>query len=129
LERSGTTVPFDLTNIAEVHHPERGLASIPVMQSLLNAPAAPEIEVPVGIFKIGFLWYPEMTSEDVRLATLGWWPNSKTKNGRDKAEYAFGVSDSIIRGVYRINSSEYQCQALIQTWGSKFNQVCELFMS
>ena len=108
LERSGTAVPFDLTNIAEVHHPERGLASIPVMQSLLNAPPAPAIEVPVGIFKIGVLWYPEMTSEDVRQATLGWWSNSKTKNARNKAEYAFGVSNSIIRGVYRINSSMWR---------------------
>ena len=108
LERSEKAVPFDLTNIAEVHHPERGLASISVMQSLLNAPVAPAIERPVGIFKIGVLWYPEMTAEDVRLATLGWWPNSKTKNGRKKAEYAFGVSDGIIRGVYRIDSSMWR---------------------
>jgi hypothetical protein len=108
LERSGSAVPFDLTNIAEVHYPERGLASIPVMQSLLNAPLAPAIEVPVGIFKIGVLWYPEMTTEDVRLATLGWWPNSKTKNGRKKAKYAFGVSDGIIRGVYRIDLSMWR---------------------
>jgi hypothetical protein len=78
------------------------------MQSLLNAPAAPAIEVPVGIFKIGVLWYPEMTAEDVRQATLGWWPDSRTKNGRKRAEYAFGVSDGIIRGVYRINASMWR---------------------
>jgi hypothetical protein len=108
LERSGGKFPIDLTNIAEVHHPERGLASIPVMQSLLNAPVAPEIEVPVGIFKIQGLWYPEMTAEDVRQATLGWWPDSRTKYGRKRAEYAFGVSGGIIRGVYRINASMWR---------------------
>jgi len=99
LEHGGTSVPVDLTNIAEGHHPERGLASVNVMQSLLNAPEAPDIDAPVGLFKIGVLWYPEMTEEDVREATQGWWSEKKIKKGKLKAEYAFGVSTSIIRGV------------------------------
>lgn len=69
LERGGAPVPVDLTNIAEGHHPERGLALVDVMRSLLNAPPAPDIEAPVGLFIIGVLWYPEMTEEDVREVT------------------------------------------------------------
>ena len=103
IERAGIPIPVDLTNIVDGHHPERGLASIPAMQSLLNAPQAPEIDAPVGLFKIGVLWYPDMTNEDVRRATLGWWPQSKVKNGKTAAKYAFGVSDGIIRGVYKID--------------------------
>ena len=108
LERGGAPVPVDLTNIAEGHHPERGLASVDVMQSLLNAPPAPDIEAPVGLFKIGVLWYPEMTEEDVREATQGWWPEKKIKNGKLKAKYAFGVSAGIIRGVYKIDPSMWR---------------------
>ena len=108
LEREGKAVPVDLTNIAEGHHPERGLASVNVMQSLLNAPLAPEIVAPVGLFKIGVLWYPEMTEEDVREATQGWWPELKVKNGKLRAEYAFGVSAGIIRGVYKIDESMWR---------------------
>jgi hypothetical protein len=53
-----------------------------------------------------------MTHEDVRQATLGWWPHSKVKNGKIAATYAFGVSDGIIRGVYKIDSSMWRerCQ-------------------
>ena len=108
LERGGAAASFELTNIAEVHHPERGLASVDAMQSMLNAPQAPEIDRPVGLFKIGVLWYPDMTQEEVRELTSGWWPASKVKNGKTKAEYAFGVSKGIIRGVYKIDKSMWR---------------------
>jgi hypothetical protein len=108
LERAGVPVPVDLTNIVDGHHADRGLASIPAMQSLLNATRAPEIDAPVGLFKIGVLWYPEMTDEAVREATLGWWSSSNVKNGKEKAEYAFGISSGIIRGVYRIDRSMWR---------------------
>lgn len=105
LERAGSPLPLNLTNIAEIHHPERGLASIPAMQSLLNAPPAPEITEPVGIFKIGVRWYPDMSEEQVREITSGWWPASRVKKGMKNAKYAFGVSDGIIRGIYAIDES------------------------
>lgn len=108
LKLSGRELPVDLANIAEVHHPERGLASVTVMQSILNAPPAPPITEKVGLFKIGVLWHPTMSAEDVRLATMGWWPESKVKNAKKKAEYAFGVSRGVIRGVYRINESMWR---------------------
>lgn len=108
LKRAEVPLPVDLTNLVDGHHSERGLASISAMQSLLNAPAAPEIEVPVGLFKIGVLWYPDMTDEDVRQATLGWWPSSKVKKGKSRAEYAFGVSKGIIRGIYKIDPSMWR---------------------
>lgn len=108
LERAGGSIPVDLTNIAEVHHPERGLASIDAMQSIFNAPEAPKIDFPVGIFKIGVLWYPDMTEEQVREATSGWWSHRNVKNGKKKAEYAFGVSKGIIRGVYKIDENMWR---------------------
>lgn len=105
LERAGRPLPLTLTNIAEIHHPERGLASIAAMQSLLNAQPAPEITEPVGIFKIGVRWYPDMSEEQIRETTSGWWSASRVKKGMRIAKYAFGVSDGIIRGVYRIDES------------------------
>jgi hypothetical protein len=68
LERGGASVPVDLTNIAEGHHPERGLASVDVMQSLLNAPPAPDIEAPVGIF---LNWCVVVSRDDRRRCTWG----------------------------------------------------------
>ena len=108
LERAGGSIPVDLTNIAEVHHPERGLASIDAMQSIFNAPQASEIDFPVGLFKIGVLWYPDMTQEQIREATSGWWYWKNVVNGKKKAEYAFGVSGGIIRGVYKIDESMWR---------------------
>lgn len=103
LNRSGSNAAFDLTNVAEVHYPERGLASVDIVESMFNAPKAPDITEPTGIFKIGVLWYPEMTTEDVREATSGWWSARNVLRKKDSARYAFGVSRGIIRGVYRIS--------------------------
>jgi uncharacterized protein len=103
LDHAGSNPSFDLTNIAEAHHPERGLASVDIVQSMFNAPRAPDITEPTGIFKIGVLWYPEMTRADVREATSGWWSAKNVAKRKATARYAFGVSAGIIRGVYRIS--------------------------
>ena len=108
LEQSGGDLPAALTNLAEVHGSKRGLAHVSVLQSILNAPAAPLITEKVGVFKIGVLWHPLMSAEDVRLATLGWWPESRVKKGKQLAEYAFGVSEGIVRGIYRIDESMWR---------------------
>lgn len=108
LEQSGKQIPIDLTNLVDGHHPDRGLAATEVMQSLLNAPRAPKIDVPVAMFKIGVLWYPEMSKEAVREATSGWWPESKVRNGKRFAQYAFGLSRGVVRGVYKIDESMWR---------------------
>lgn len=108
LERSSGERLVDLTNIAEAHHPERGLAHIDIVQSLFNAPKAPEITVPAALFRIPRLWYPEMTSADLRDATTGWWSERTVKKRKHVARYAFSVSRGVIRGVYQINESDWR---------------------
>lgn len=112
LEQSGGWLPADLTNLAEVHGSKRGLAHVSVLQSVLNAPPAPPISEKVGLFKIGVLWHPLMSMEDVRQATFGWWPESKVKNARRFAKYAFGVSEGIVRGIYRIDESMWRARGV-----------------
>jgi hypothetical protein len=108
LEHGGSTESFDLTNLAEVHHPEKGLVSVDVAQSLFNAPRAPEIDVPCAMFRIPRLWFPEMSDEELREATSGWWAYQNVKTGMKVAEYAFAVSKGIIRGVYGIDESMWR---------------------
>lgn len=108
LEKSGHSAGIDLTNIAETHHPERGLADVRLAQTLYNAPRAPEIEVPCALFKVSQLWYPDMADEELRQAVLGWWTARNVLKRKDKAQYAFAVSRQIIRGVYRIEPSMWR---------------------
>ena len=108
LQNAGNPSGVELANIAEVHQPEKGLAHVTLAQTLFNAPMCPEILVPCALFKIPRLWFPEMSDEDVRQATLGWWPETKVKNGKKKAEYAFAVSKGIVRGIYTINQSMWR---------------------
>ncbi len=95
----------NLTNIAEVHHPERGLVDVRIAQTLFNAPPAPEITVPCAMFRIPKLWYPEMSDDELKEATSGWWSARNVKKHRHTARYAFAVSRGIIRGVYSIDGS------------------------
>ena len=77
LGKSPRFTAAELTNIAEVHYPERGLADVRVVQSMLNAPRAPEIDVPCGLFRIPRLWFPEMSDEDfVRRPWAGGLPSA-----------------------------------------------------
>lgn len=99
---------IDLTNIAEVHHPERGLSSVQIAQTLYNAPQAPPIELPCAMFRLPKLWHPAMSDEELRQATLGWWSPREVAKGRKTARYAFAVSRGIIRGVYRIDPSMWR---------------------
>ncbi len=108
LQKSNQSIPVDLTNVVDGHHSENGLASTDAMQSILNAKEAPIITIPVGIFKIGVLWHPEMSKEEVREATSGWWYANNVKNAKSKAQYAFGVSKGVIRGVYKIDESMWR---------------------
>lgn len=98
----------DLTNIAEVHHPERGLSSVQIAQTLYNAPQAPPIDVPCAMFRLPKLWHPAMSDEELRQATLGWWSPREVAKGRKTAKYAFAISRGIIRGVYRIDPSMWR---------------------
>lgn len=108
LERNEKQTLVQLTNLAEVHHPERGLVDVRIAQTLFNAPRAPAITVPCGLFRIPKLWYPEMTDEDLRQATFGWWSRRNVKNSLKTARYAFAVSEGIIRGVYSIDESMWR---------------------
>lgn len=106
--KSGIQSAVELTNLAEVHHPERGLAHVSVIQSLYNASIAPEITAPVGLFRIPKLWYPELSEEELKGITSGWWHRNSVKNGKTKAKYAFAVSKGIIRAVYSIDESVWR---------------------
>ena len=106
--RSGGNSGIDLTNIAEVHHPERGLATVTAMQTMFNAPKAPDIDVPAALFRIPKLWYPEMSADELKEATSGWWSHLSVKNGKRTAKYAFSVNRGIIRAVYRIDESMWR---------------------
>ena len=108
LEHGGSTESFDLTNLAEVHQPEKGLVSVDVAQSLFNAPKAPKITVPCAMFRIPRLWFPEMSDAELQAATSGWWSYRNVKNGMKVAECAFAVNKGIIRGVYGINESMWR---------------------
>jgi hypothetical protein len=105
LERSGKGSGLNLTNIAEAHHPERGLVSVEVAQSMFNAQRAPEIDFPCVLLRLPKLWYPEMSDSQLQEATEGWWDAKRVKNGKERAEYAFAVSKGVIRGAYKIDSS------------------------
>lgn len=108
LEQVNENQAVELTNIAEIHHPERGLTSVGIAQTLYNAPPCPDIEVACGFFRLPVLWYPDMPDEELRQATFGWWSSKEVVNGRKKAEYAFAISNQIIRGVYRIDPSMWR---------------------
>jgi hypothetical protein len=105
LEKSGNSQGVELTNIAEVHHPEKGLANVRVAQTLFNAPQAPMIDFPCALFRIPRLWYPDMPAEELKEATSGWWAKQNVKNGKKSARFAFSVSRGIIRGVFTIEES------------------------
>lgn len=105
VQKSGADTGIDLTNIAEVHHPEKGLAHVEVMQTLFNAPRAPNIDVPAALFRIPRLWYPEMSALELKDATSGWWSPRSVKNGMKVAQYAFAVNRGIVRAVYKIDQS------------------------
>lgn len=108
LESARVSGGVELTNIAEVHEPERGLSDVKVAQTLFNAPPAPDIDFPCAFFRLPRLWYPTMSDEDLRQATLGWWSRREVAKGKEKAQYAFAVSRQIIRGVYRIEPSMWR---------------------
>jgi len=108
LKKANDSAEVDLTNVAEVHQPERGLVDVRIAQSLFNAPQCPPITAPVALFRIPRLWYPEMSDQELREATFGWWPERSVKKGMTSARYAFAVSRLIIRGVYRIDSTMWR---------------------
>ena len=108
LTKSSRSTTIELTNIAEVHYPERGLADVRVAQSMLNAPKAPEITVPCGLFRIPRLWFPEMSDDELREATFGWWSSRTVAKPKKNAKYAFAVSRGVIRGVYAIDESMWR---------------------
>ena len=108
LEVSGVNPGVELTNLAEVHNPDRGLTNVRIAQTLFNAPPAPPITVPCVFLRIPQLWYPDMSDEQLRQATLGWWSRKEVINGKEKAQYAFALKDRIIRGIYKIDPSMWR---------------------
>jgi len=108
LEKSGNSAGVELTNVAEVHEPARGLTNVRIAQTLFNAPPAPSITVPCAFFRLPRLWYPDMSDELLRQATFGWWSSKEVVNGKEKARYAFAISKRIIRGVYSIDPSMWR---------------------
>jgi hypothetical protein len=108
LEKAPGAVGIELTNIAEVHHPERGLTDVRVAQTLFNAPPAPAIDFPCAFFRLPKLWYPTMSDEALREATSGWWSRREVARGKERARYAFAVSRQIIRGAYAIEPAMWR---------------------
>lgn len=108
LTMSDNNPRIELTNIAEVHNPERGLTNVRIAQTLFNAPQAPAITVPCAFFRLPKLWYPDMSDEELRQATFGWWSRKEVGKGKDKAQYAFAISKRIIRGVYKIDATMWR---------------------
>ena len=108
LTKAGNNEGVELTNLAEVHNPERGLAHVSIVQSLYNAPRAPEITDPAVLLRLPKLWYPEISQNDLREITSGWWHRNHVLNGKRKARYAFAVSRGIVRAVYSINESMWR---------------------
>lgn len=108
LESTRNSGGVELTNIAEVHEPERGLSDVQVAQTLFNAPSAPDIDFPCAFFRLPKLWYPTMSDEELRHATFGWWSRREVAKGKEKAQYAFAVSRQIIRGVYKIEPAMWR---------------------
>lgn len=93
---------YRLTNVMGGHHERlRGVVEVSIVNSLFDAPQAPEIIDPVLLFRIPQLWTPQMSSEALYEATRGWW---KLGPKREHARYAMAVSGGVIRGVYRITS-------------------------
>jgi hypothetical protein len=108
IQSAGLPNGIDLTNIAEVHHPERGLTSVQIAQTLYNAPPCPEITFPCGFFRLPVLWHPGLSDEELRQATLGWWSRKEVSNGRKVAQYAFAISKQIVRGIYKIEPTMWR---------------------
>lgn len=108
LEEASTNTVVDLTNIAEVYQPERGLSNVQIAQTLYNAPPAPPITVPCALFRLPKLWHPRMSDEELREATFGWWSIREVSRGKETAEFAFAISKGIIRGVYKIAPSMWR---------------------
>ncbi len=108
LETANHSAGVELTNIAEAHHPERGLTDVRVAQTLFNAPPAPAIDFPCAFFRLPKLWYPTMSDEELRQATLGWWSRREVARGKERAQFAFAVSRQIIRGAYAIEPAMWR---------------------
>jgi hypothetical protein len=90
-----------LSNIAGEHGSDKGVMSTRGIQDIYNAGEAPPITEPVAILKISKRWKFGMPADEIMESTWGWWPFRKDLF---KAKYALGVSNGIIRGVYRIEN-------------------------
>jgi uncharacterized protein len=108
LEKSSQISAVELTNLAEVHQPQRGLVDVRIAQTLFNAPPSPEITFPCGLFRIPQLWFPEMSDDQLREATSGWWSARSVAKSKKVAKYAFAVSRGVIRGAYAIEESMWR---------------------
>jgi hypothetical protein len=102
---------FGLTNKQGGHHSStRGLASVSVVQSLYDAPRAPDITVPSLLIRIPGLWTPTMTAAELYDATRQWWKLGERRGG---AQYAFAVNHGVIREVYRIDEDSWEHAAWV----------------
>jgi hypothetical protein len=99
LERSTGEKFFELTNLVEGHHPERGLMSTKILQSLYEAEPVSGINEPCVLIRIPRLWYPEILPAELMAVTSMWWSCSPNKHN---AKYALAISGGVIRAAYRI---------------------------
>lgn len=100
-----------LDNLVAGHHIGlRGRMSTDVAISILDAPPAPPITQPTLLIRIPDLWEPTMDRQQLLEATRGWWLlDSSRARG---AKYAFTVSKSVVRAVWRIDPSSWRQQAV-----------------
>ena len=90
-----------LTNAVEGHHKwERGRMTTDVAVSRFEAPQAPDIAERAILFRIPRLWSPVMSPHELYESTRGWW---RIGPRRRNADFAFAVSQGIIREVYEIH--------------------------
>ncbi|MYG76810.1 MAG: GIY-YIG nuclease family protein [Acidimicrobiaceae bacterium] len=91
----------DLTNAVEGHHKwERGRMTTDVATSQFDAPQAPPIAERAVLFRIPRRWSPVMSPAELYESTRGWWRMGRR---REDADYAFAVSQGVIREVYEIH--------------------------
>jgi len=90
----------ELTNRVQGHHSHhRGAMTITEVVAAYDAPIV-TITEPVILVIVNRLYRRGMSAEDLYEVTRGNWHIGKR---RDKADYVFAVSDSLIRQVYRVD--------------------------
>lgn len=99
-----------LTNIAGGHGSKQtGLMDIPALISTYAAEPAPDITQPSILIRVSQQWTPTIGQQDdgrqLYKVTRQWWKVGKT---REKARYAFAVSNGVVRAVYAIEPNSWE---------------------